>query len=131
MISINAQYFNYCHKKSNYCSQHLKNDNITVITVYHLNRTQSKGIKMLLTQLIGIKCCWHIQKAFKCCWHMQNIFNVVNKCLLEAGPAYLNDMFCLHEGSNSRNVYSLVQHKYKTIKYGKNSVRYQDNRISF
>ena len=60
---------------------------------------------------------------------MVSLMYVVNKCLLKAGPAYLNDLFCLNEGSNSRNVYPLVQHKYKTIKYGKNSVRYQGSRV--
>ena len=59
---------------------------------------------------------------------VRSVICIVNRCLVKAGPAYLNDMFSLNEGSNSRKLYPLVQHKYNTTKYGKNSVRYQGSR---
>jgi hypothetical protein len=59
---------------------------------------------------------------------VRSLLCVVNRCLVKAGPAYLNDMFTLNEGSNSRKLYPLVQHKYNTTKYGKNSVMYQGSR---
>jgi hypothetical protein len=59
---------------------------------------------------------------------LRSLLCLVKKCITKAGPIYLNDMFILNEGSNSRMYYPLVQHKFSTIKYGFNSIRYQGSR---
>ena len=60
---------------------------------------------------------------------LRSILKVVHKCLNKDGPVYLNDMFVLNEGSNSRKVCQLIQPKFNTNKYGFNSVRYQGSRL--
>ena len=69
-----------------------------------------------------------LKKASKTMLYVQrikSILSIVQKCLQKACPSYLNDMFRINQGSNSRMFLPLVQHKVNTTKYGINSVCYQ------
>ena len=53
---------------------------------------------------------------------MVEIYKIINKM----GPKYLHDMFIVKDNTyNVRNQSTLVLPKFKTVKYGKKSIRYE------